>query len=119
VRRVLVVEDEVSVRNMITEYLDGEGLSAEVAGTIEEARRRISEERPDLILLDLMLPSEDGLQFLRRRRDDPLLLAIPVLVISAAPHQRLIEAKELGADGFLSKPFDLDLLSALLQSFSR
>jgi DNA-binding response OmpR family regulator len=119
VRRVLVVEDEVSVRNMITEYLEGEHYAPEVAGSIEEARRRIAEERPDLILLDLMLPSEDGWQFLRLRQADPLLAAIPVLVISAAPHQRLLEAKELGADGFLSKPFDLDLLSALLKSFSR
>jgi DNA-binding response OmpR family regulator len=116
-RHVLIVEDEVSVRDMITEYLEGEGYMPDVAGSVDEARRRIAEERPDIILLDLMLPDEDGWQFLRTRRDDPHISQTPVLVISAAPHQRLLEAKELGADGFLSKPFDLDLLSALLRSF--
>jgi CheY-like chemotaxis protein len=117
-RRVLIVEDEVSVRNMITEYLEGEGYVPEVAGSVDEARRRILDERPDAILLDLMLPDEDGWQFLRARQSDPVLAAIPVLVISAAPHQRLLRAKELGADGFLSKPFDLDLLSALMRSLA-
>jgi DNA-binding response OmpR family regulator len=100
-RRVLVIEDEVSVRNMITEYLEGEGYVPEVAGSVDEARARIADERPDVILLDLMLPSEDGWQFLRMRRGSAELAEIPVLVISAAPHQRLLEAKELGADGRL------------------
>ncbi len=118
-RHVLVVEDEESVRNLITEYLEGEGFAIDVASSIDQARWRIAEERPDLILLDLMLPSEDGWQFLRSRRVDPVLASIPVLVISAAPHQRLLHAKQLGADGFLSKPFDLDLLHALIDSYAR
>jgi len=118
-RRVLVVEDEVSIRNMVTEFLEGEGFAPDVAGTIDEAQRRIGEERPDLILLDLMLPSEDGWQFLRVRQANAALASIPVLVISAAPHERLLDAKALGADGFLSKPFDLDLVRALVETFAR
>jgi CheY-like chemotaxis protein len=114
-RRVLIVEDEQTIRDILRDHLDGEGYSAEVAGSIAEARKRIGNGRPDVILLDLMLPGQDGWGFLRKRRADPDLVDIPVLAISAAPHDRLQEAKELGADGFLSKPLDLDVLSAVLR----
>ena len=66
-----------------------------------------------------MLPREDGWTFLRSRQAEPELADIPVLVVSAAPRNRLVEAKELGADGFLSKPFDVDVLNALVQTFVR
>jgi CheY-like chemotaxis protein len=117
--RILIVEDEVLIRTVLTEYLKEEGYAPETARSIEEAVPRIGEDPPDLLLLDLMLPGSSGWDFLRRRRDDPSLQAIPVLVLSAAPQDRLLEAKELGADGFLSKPFDLDVLGALLRSFVR
>ena len=70
-----------------------------------------------MIVLDLMLPGRSGWDFLRERSATAQLAAIPVLVISAAPHALLLEAKELGADAFLSKPFDLDALSTLVRSF--
>ena len=91
----------------------------ETVDSIAEGLERIANRQPDVILLDLMLPRLDGWTFLRQRQDDPALTAIPVLVISAAPQQRLLEAKELGADAFLSKPFDLGVLNALVRSFAR
>jgi DNA-binding response OmpR family regulator len=63
-----------------------------------------------------MLPGESGLTFLKERRGDPALASTPVLVLSAAPRERLLEARALGADGFLSKPFDLEMLSTLVRS---
>jgi CheY-like chemotaxis protein len=63
-----------------------------------------------------MLPGRSGWDFLRDRQADPLLASIPVLVVSAAPRERLAEAQALGADAFLSKPFDLDVLSAVVQT---
>ncbi len=117
--RVLVIEDEYAIRGMLDEHLGHEGYAVETVETIAEALERIAYGSPDVILLDLMLPRLDGWTFLRQRQDDPALAAIPVLVISAAPQQRLVEAKELGADGFLSKPFDLRVLSALVRSFAR
>jgi len=117
--RVLVIEDEYAMRGMLEEHLGHEAYAVETVETIAEGLERITNRSPDVILLDLMLPRLDGWTFLRQRQDDPALAAIPVLVISAAPQQRLIEAKELGADGFLSKPFDLGVLSALVRSFAR
>jgi len=115
--RVLVVEDESPIRDLVTDSLEEEGYGLEVAASVEEAELRIAEEPPDLIVLDLRLPGRSGWDFLRQRHDDPKLAAIPVLVLSAAPEDRLLEAKELGADGFLSKPFDLDILGALVRSY--
>ena len=116
---VLLVEDDTAIRGLLIEQLVGEDYSVDAVESIAAARQRIARQRPDLILLDLMLPRQDGWTFLRERRTDPQLAGIPVLVISAAPQQRLLEAKNLGADGFLSKPFDLDVLSALMRSFVR
>jgi CheY-like chemotaxis protein len=116
--RVLIVEDEGVIRDLLTERLDEEGYLVDVAASVEEACDRLTDQPSDVILLDLMLPGDSGWSFLRRRRGDPVLAAIPVLVVSAAPRDRLLEAKELGADGFLSKPFDMDVLSALLRSYA-
>jgi CheY-like chemotaxis protein len=115
--RVLVVEDEAAIRELLIEHLEDQGYTPQAAGSIDEAYARIAESGAGLILLDLMLPGASGWTFLRQRRDEPTLAAIPVLVLSAAPQERLREAKQLGADAFLSKPFDLDVLSALLRTF--
>jgi DNA-binding response OmpR family regulator len=117
--RVLVVEDDRPIRDLIVEYLADEGFAPEAAGSISEARARIAAARPALILLDLMLPGHSGWVFLQERGNDPLLAGLPVLVVSAAPPDRLREAKQLGADAFLSKPFDVDALGALVRSFVR
>jgi DNA-binding response OmpR family regulator len=115
--RILVVEDEPAIRDLVGDVLEEEGYTVEVAGSIDEALRRIREERPELLILDLMLPGRTGWTFLRERRADADLARIPVLVVSAAGQDRLLEAKEIGADGFLSKPFDVDVLSMLVRSF--
>jgi len=119
VARVLLVEDEHMIRDLVIECMTDENYVVDAVGTIAEARAHIVAAPPALIVLDLMLPGHSGWDFLRERREDRLLSRIPVLVISAAPPERLREAKALGADGFLSKPFDLDMLSALVRSFIR
>jgi DNA-binding response OmpR family regulator len=115
--RVLVVEDEAPIRDLLIEHLEEQGYAPQAAVSIDEANACLAENGASLILLDLMLPGASGWTFLRQRREEPTLAAIPVLVLSAAPQERLLEAKQLGADAFLSKPFDLDVLSALLRSF--
>jgi CheY-like chemotaxis protein len=116
---VLVIEDERAIRELLVEYLAGEGYAVEGAGSIPEAAARIASQPPALIVLDLMLPGRSGWDFLRERRADPRLSAIPVVVISAAPVDRLQEAKALGSSAFLSKPFDLDALGGLIHNFVR
>ena len=115
--RILVVEDEAPIREILVDYLRDEGYTVDQASTIARAEQCIAVALPDLLLLDLMLPGRSGWDFLRDRRHDPALANIRVLALSAAPRNLLLEAKELGADAFLSKPFDLDVLSAMVQSF--
>jgi DNA-binding response OmpR family regulator len=117
--RVMLIEDDALIRDLLVEQLAEQQISVQAVDSIAAAHQHIMTDRPDLILLDLMLPGEDGWTFLHRRKADPALAAIPVLVISAAPQQRLAEAKALGANGFLSKPFDLTVLNALVHSFVR
>jgi DNA-binding response OmpR family regulator len=116
---ILLIEDDPDVGEVIGEFLAHQGFDVEVASTIELASARINRDPPQLILLDLMLPGATGWDFLRRRQVERALAAIPVLVVSAAPQDRLMDAKELGADGYLSKPFDFDVLTALVRSFTR
>jgi CheY-like chemotaxis protein len=115
--RLLVVEDEPAIRHVLLEYLREEGYLVDAAGSIADARQRIAAAPPDLLLLDLMLPGQSGWDFLRERRKDPALANLRVVALSAAPKDLLLQAKELGADAFLSKPFDLDVLRAIVETF--
>jgi len=117
--RVLVVDDEPIIRELLVQHLADEGFVAESASTIVQAHALVRQQRPDAIVLDLMLPARSGWDFLRERETDPDLSGIPVLVVSAATQARLVEAGHLGADALLSKPFDLDELTAVLHSFVR
>jgi len=116
-RSILMVEDEDTIRNVIAEHLAKEGFLVRTARTLVDVEQTIAEDPPGLILLDLMLPDESGFGFLRRRQADVILASIPIVVLSAAPPDRLLEAKDLGADAFLSKPFDIDALTALVRGF--
>jgi CheY-like chemotaxis protein len=105
---VLVVDDDPDILDAICDILSAEGYGVARARHGREALDRVERSRPDLILLDLMMPVMDGLAFahaLGERRLDP---AIPIVVISADgnPHR----AASIGARGFLPKPFDIDAL---------
>jgi CheY-like chemotaxis protein len=93
------------MKAVLIEYRADEGYVPEATGTIAEATARIASAPRALILLDLMLPYRSGWDFCANEARDPMLASIPVLVISAASQDRLLEAKELGANAFLSKPF--------------
>jgi DNA-binding response OmpR family regulator len=115
--RVLVIEDEDSIRDLVIGFLNDAGYQTDSAGSIPEALTRVAAQRPSLIVLDLMLPGHSGWAFLRDRDADPMLASIPVVVTSAAPVDRLLESKQLGAEAFLRKPFDFDALGAVVRSF--
>ena len=103
---VLVVDDDPDILEAVSEILEGEGYRVARARHGVEALDRVEAERPDLVLLDLMMPVMDGVGFARalRERGD----AIPTVVISAegSPNR----AQAVGAQGFLAKPFDIDAL---------
>jgi CheY-like chemotaxis protein len=117
---VLVVDDEPDIRRLVGDALRLEGYQVRTAGDGQEALQRMADERPDLILLDLMMPVMDGRQFCRLLAHAPFHAErpgrIPVILLSA--DRRLREqAEELGAAGYLAKPFNLDDLLATVQRY--
>ena len=111
---VLVVDDDPDILEAICDILEGEGYVVARARHGAEALERLHERRPNLILLDLMMPVMDGLAFahaLHERRLDP---EIPIVVISADGNPQ--KAASIGARGFLAKPFDIDALLAHVAS---
>lgn len=108
---VLVVDDESDLRFIMRRFLEGAGYQVREAGDGEAALRLVREERPDLVVTDLMMPVMDGLQLIESLRTEPATQAIPVLVVSAN-----WESAPEGADGLLSKPYDRKKLLALAQT---
>ena len=112
--RILVVEDEAPIRYLLADALADEGYAVATAEHGAAALDQARAQPPDAVVLDLMMPIMDGWTFLRARQGDPTLAGVPVVVLSAAGERGLQQAKELGADAYLAKPFDLDALLLLV-----
>jgi DNA-binding response OmpR family regulator len=101
--QVLVVDDEPMVREVLARYLEAEGFGVVTAGDGEEALDRFEESRPDLVLLDLMLPRIDGFEVLDRMRT---LDRVPVIMLTARGEETdRVVGLDLGADDYVTKPF--------------
>jgi len=115
--RILIVDDDRDSVDLLQQWLSLEGYETTGAGNGAEALRRITADRPDLVLLDLMIPPPDGLEVIRAVRKDRALSAIPLVVMTVKRDVRSkIEALRSGADDFLIKPFHFDELDAVLRS---
>jgi two-component system, response regulator, stage 0 sporulation protein F len=107
--RILVVDDEAPVREVLTEYFATEGYAVESAGSGVEALTVIRGGRADLVLLDVRMPGLDGVQVLRRIRE--LDEHVPVIMVTANEDVGLAkETLKLGAFDYVAKPFDFDYL---------
>lgn len=112
-RRVLVVEDEDNIATALEFLITREGYGHDRVASGAEALPRIRDTRPDLVLLDVMLPEVSGYEICEGIRTDPALARVKVLMMTArgsALERR--KGMELGADGFISKPFELQDLRA-------
>jgi two-component system OmpR family response regulator len=114
---VLVVDDDGEMRALLAEYLAASGFRVSLAGNGAEMRRLMQAERPDVVMLDLMLPDEDGLALCRELRAGSQL---PVIMLSAhsADVDRIVGI-EMGADDYLGKPFNPRELLARLKALLR
>lgn len=108
--RVLLIDDDPDIRDAVTEVLAYEGHEVVTASEGEQGLVRCRQVRPDLVLLDLMMPGMNGWDFLRTIRRDPALGDLQVVVVSA-----LGRLPELPVHGFLPKPFGLDALVAMVR----
>jgi CheY-like chemotaxis protein len=105
-----VVDDEVGITDALNDLLSEEGFLVLVAGNGKEALARIAERRPDLILLDYMMPVMDGRELLLALQGDPVHRNIPVLMFSAIPRSSI--PPDCKPTVFLRKPFSIDRLLA-------
>jgi DNA-binding response OmpR family regulator len=111
--RILVVDDEPSVREVVSEYLTGQGYGVETAGDGQEALAVVRRAAPDLVLLDVRMPGIDGIETLRRIR----ALSDDVAVIMVTANEDVSLAREtlkLGALDYVSKPFDFEHLERVV-----
>jgi DNA-binding response OmpR family regulator len=114
---VLVVEDETSIASFVALYLKNAGYRIQTAGTGREALERAAAEKPSLIVLDLMLPDIDGLEVCRRIRQTS---DVPILMLTARDEDvDKIIGLEVGADDYLTKPFNPRELVARVKSVLR
>jgi two-component system, OmpR family, response regulator len=114
---ILVVDDNREIRDLLSRLLGKEGLRVSTAGDGKAMRRVLTESRIDLIVLDLMLPGEDGLALCRRLRADS---QIPVIMLTAKGDEiDRVVGLEMGADDYLAKPFSTRELIARIRAVLR
>lgn len=119
-KKILIVEDERDILQLVKHYLEKEGLRTTVAMTGLEALKRVAEDKPNLIVLDLMLPEMDGLEVCKRLRSSLETAMLPIIMLTAkAEESDTIVGLELGADDYVTKPFSPKTLVARVKALLR
>ena len=119
-KKILVVEDEAPIQELLKFNLERKGYRVEVAASGEAALGAIGAFRPDLILLDIMLPGTDGLEVCKRIKADPQTRRIAVIMLTALGGEAdIVAGLELGADDYVTKPFSPRVLLARVKAALR
>ncbi|WP_323179207.1 response regulator [Streptomyces longwoodensis] len=113
--RVLVVDDNKVIRQLIRVNLELEGLEVVTAADGAECLEVVHQVRPDLVTLDVVMPRLDGLSTAARLRADPLTRDLPLAIVSACTQYELEAGLEVGVDAFLAKPFEPAELVSLVR----
>ena len=116
--KVLVVDDESQIRDLLSSFLTGQGYEVVVGSNGEEAITLAETENPQVILLDAKMPGVDGIEACRRLKSAENTQLIPIIMITAFADNQM-RAIETGADDFVKKPFDLLELSIRVKSILR
>jgi len=118
--RVLVVEDDRDIAELVERYLQKAGFAIELLSSGRDALKAIADRTPDLLILDLMLPHVDGLEICRAVRSEPRTAAIPIIMLTArADESERIVGLEIGADDYVAKPFSPNELVARVRALLR
>jgi two-component system alkaline phosphatase synthesis response regulator PhoP len=119
-KKILIVEDEADIAQLVKLYLEKEGFHTNVAKSGAEALKLIKSERPDLLILDLMLPEIDGIEVCKKIRNAPDTALLPIIMLTAkAEESDTIVGLELGADDYVTKPFSPKALVARVKALFR
>ncbi len=118
--KILVVEDEEDLRELLRYNLDREGFDVDVAESGEKSLEQARSSGPQVILLDLMLPNMDGLEVCRRLRREPATSDTPIIMVTAKGEDAdIVAGLELGADDYITKPFSPRVLIARIRAVLR
>ena len=119
-RKVLIVDDEFAIRDMLRMALEMAGFDCIEAENIRQAFQLVVDERPDIILLDWMLPGGSGIELLRRLKRDDVSSEVPVIMLTAkTTEDNVIQGLDVGADDYLTKPFAPRELIARIKALLR
>jgi DNA-binding response OmpR family regulator len=119
-KKILIVEDERDISRMLEYNLRKEGYATVQAADGPSGAALAARERPDLVLLDIMLPGVDGIEVLKRLRSDPRTSSLPVIMLTAKSEETdKIVGLELGADDYMTKPFAIKELLARVKAVLR
>ena len=117
---IYIVEDDVNIREIEAFSLKNSGYTVEEFGSAKEFWSRIYEKVPDLIVLDVMLPDEDGLSIVKKLRQWAESRYVPIIMVTAKTTELdRVKGLDRGADDYLTKPFDMDVLTAKIQAILR
>ncbi|MCB0338178.1 MAG: response regulator [Bdellovibrionales bacterium] len=117
---IVLIEDERDIRELISFNLSKEQYQIQSAASGEEGLDLITSARPDLVVLDLMLPGIDGLEVCRRIRSNPTTASLPIIMLTARGEEAdIVSGLELGADDYLTKPFSPRVLLARVKAALR
>jgi CheY-like chemotaxis protein len=115
-KRILLADDEEDIKTVVTMFLQSEGYEVATAFDGLDALEKIRSEKPDLILLDIMMPVLDGYEVCKRLKADPQTANIPIVMLSAAAHTTSISrALSAGAVDYIVKPFEPEKLVERIQ----
>jgi chemotaxis family two-component system response regulator PixH len=117
-KTVLLVEDSATDRTLVSNYLQQLGCVVVSASSVEEAQNKLSQQSPDLIILDVILPGQSGFEMCREIKTDPILKKIPVVICSTkGTDVDKMWGNMLGADAYVTKPVNGDELKGVIQRF--
>jgi two-component system alkaline phosphatase synthesis response regulator PhoP len=119
-QRILIIEDDEDIRELLVYNLEKNGYEVEAAESGETGLASAGIRKPDLVLLDLMLPGMDGLSVCRQLKSGSVTHEIPIIIISAKGEEAdIITGLELGADDYLAKPFSPNILLSRVRAVLR
>ncbi|MGD9603531.1 MAG: phosphate regulon transcriptional regulator PhoB [Gammaproteobacteria bacterium] len=119
-QHILIVDDEQAIRQMLGFALSGDGYRCSEAATVSEAQEFLTRERPDLILLDWMLPGISGVDFARRLKRDTRSANLPIIMLTAKGEEAdKVKGLDSGADDYITKPFSTRELLARVRAVLR
>ena len=119
-KNILMVEDDSTIAFAVKYAVEQEGFNLDIAENLENARKIVNSKEYDLILLDVMLPDEDGLEILRKIRQTPETRRVPVIMVTAKTTELdKVKGLDLGADDYITKPFGIMELISRVKALLR